>query len=281
MKLPRISVVTPSYQQAAYLEQCILSVLAQGYPDLEYFVMDGGSVDGSVDIIRRYEARLSGWVSRRDGGQSQAVADGFDRATGEVLVWLNSDDVFCPGALLAAGAHFAANPDCECLSGGGYFIDEAGDFLRYGKLGFTRGVAADFGRFKWLGAHSLYQPSTFYRGDAYRAVGGLDRDLRFTLDRDLATKMARRRPLQRIPAMLSGSRVHAATKSETLQDVCAEESELLMHRYGARSAPRWEQALRYWRYRVPLQLLKTGWALRRLAGLQPLPRIHYRPDQLP
>lgn len=277
MALPRITVVTPSYQQAAFLEQCILSVLRQGYPDLEYFVQDGGSTDGSVDIIRRYESRLSGWVSEKDGGQAEAIAQGFARATGEILVWLNSDDVFCPGALLAVGRHFAGHPDCECLNGGGYFIDEAGRYFRYHKLSFTRGVAAPFARFKWLGAHSIHQPSTFYRRSAYEAVGGVDRSLRFVMDRDLATRMAARRPLCAIPAMLSGSRVHGATKSETLQDVSAEESEMLMERYGARSAPRWLQALAYWRWRVPGQLQKLGWALRRGLGLQPLPDIVYPP----
>lgn len=275
--LPRITVVTPSYQQAAFLEQTILSVLRQGYPDLEYFVMDGGSTDGSVDIIRRYERYLSAWVSERDGGQAAAIAKGFARATGEILVWLNSDDVFCPGALLTVGRYFAAHPECECLNGGGYFIDTAGRYIRYHKLGFTRGVAAPFARFKWMGAHSIYQPSTFYRRTAYEAVGGVDQTLRFVMDRDLATRLAARRPLCAIPDMLSGSRVHGATKSETMQDVSAEESEQLMVRYGARSAPRWLQILAYWRWRIPNQLCKLGWALRRALGLQPLPDIVYAP----
>ncbi|HTB33450.1 MAG TPA: hypothetical protein VK842_01180, partial [bacterium] len=123
--------------------------------------------------------------------------------------------------------------------------------------------------------HSIYQPSTFYRRSAYQAVGGVDVGLRFTMDRDLVTKLARRRRLHRLGAMLSGSRVHPATKSETLQDVCAQETEGLMVRYGARSAPRWQQRLMYWRYRIPGQLAKAGWALRRGLGLQPLPPIVY------
>lgn len=100
---PRITIVTPSYQQAQYLEEAIRSVLLQGYPNLEYIVMDGGSRDGSVEIIQRYAPWLSYWQSQPDGGQSAALADGFARATGEILAWINSDDRLQPGALQRVG----------------------------------------------------------------------------------------------------------------------------------------------------------------------------------
>src|SRR5881394_195745 len=107
---PKISIVTPSFNQGQFLEETILSVLDQNYPDLEYVVIDGGSTDGSADIIRRYASRLSSWCSERDEGQSHAIAKGFARCSGEILGWLNSDDVLLPGALAEVAAYFEAHP---------------------------------------------------------------------------------------------------------------------------------------------------------------------------
>ena len=125
-RLPRITLVTPSFNQAPYLGATIRSVLGQGYPDLEYIVMDGGSTDGSVGIIRRHEADLAFWKSAPDGGQSDALRQGFSRATGEVLGWLNSDDTLEPGALLDVGELFARRPDANLLYGNLNFIDPTG-----------------------------------------------------------------------------------------------------------------------------------------------------------
>ena len=114
---PKISIVTPSFNQAQYLEETIRSVLLQGYPNLEYFVYDGGSTDGSVDILRRYGAFLDGWVSERDKGQSDAINKGFARCTGEVVNWLCSDDVLLPGALSQVGQAFVERPETEGTRG--------------------------------------------------------------------------------------------------------------------------------------------------------------------
>lgn len=115
--LPRLSIVTPSFNQGQFIEQTICSVLDQGYPDLEYFVMDGGSTDGTVEILKKYEKHLSGWVSEKDRGQTHAINKGFARASGDVLAYINSDDWYLPGALHAAGEHFMAHPGAGLLHG--------------------------------------------------------------------------------------------------------------------------------------------------------------------
>ncbi len=144
--LPRFSIVVPSFNQAPYLEQALRSILAQGYPDLEVIVMDGGSGDGSADIIRRYAPRLAYWQSQPDGGQAAALKAGFERSTGAVLGWLNSDDVYLPGALDEVAQWFLGHPGHAAVSGGGYFIDTEGRPTRFGRMGFTLGVAASYDR---------------------------------------------------------------------------------------------------------------------------------------
>jgi glycosyltransferase involved in cell wall biosynthesis len=109
--IPRVTIVTPSFNQAGFLEETIRSVLSQEYPNLEYFIIDGGSTDGSVELIQRYANRLAGWVSEKDRGQADAINKGFSRATGEVIAWLNSDDIYCPGAIHAAVSALQAHPE--------------------------------------------------------------------------------------------------------------------------------------------------------------------------
>ena len=131
MQLPRITVVTPSFNQGRFLEETIQSVLYQDYPNLEYIVMDGGSTDGSADIIRRYSDQLAYWVSRPDRGQTDALIQGFGRASGDVLCWLCADDVWEPGTLWEVGRIFASQPETRAVYGDATFVDIEGRRIRF------------------------------------------------------------------------------------------------------------------------------------------------------
>src|SRR5262245_37115584 len=176
---PRITVVTPSLNQGQYLEATLRSVLLQGYPNLEYRVMDGGSTDDSVGILRRYERWLDGWVSAPDNGQSHAINQGLSQASGQVLAWLNSDDTYEPGALVRIGRAFAEHPEAVLIFGQAYHISRTGR-----RIGQASARAYDR---RWLleQGNSIPQPSAFFNQAAWRAVGQLDETLHFAMDYDL------------------------------------------------------------------------------------------------
>lgn len=258
MPLTKISIVTPSYNQAGFLEQTIQSVLSQDYSEVEYIVMDGGSTDGSVDILREYSDRLTHWNSEKDEGQSDAIAQGFERSTGEIMGWLNSDDLLLPGALDAVVSFFHENPEIEAVSGGAYCIDSEGWPLR-GRFGnYTLGVAATHGRLRYYHMDGVFQPATFWRRSAYDAVGGLDRSLKFILDRDLFLRLAKRQPFARLPQMLACFRIHENCKSICIQHVREEESKAFRQRYGVNCYGSLVSSLLFYRYRLP-SLMRKVW----------------------
>jgi len=181
---PAICVVTPSYRQGRYLEETIRSVLLQGYPRLEYYVIDGGSTDESVEILRKYAPWLTGWVSEQDAGQSDAIAKGFNRASAECIAWLNSDDYFLPDALAAVG---------EAWSPGGNAV-LAGDVINFSPDGRERvirqaGITLDHMVRYWEGRYAWHQPGLFFPRQAYRASGGIDIALHYAMDLDLICRL--------------------------------------------------------------------------------------------
>ncbi len=224
---PRITIVTPSYQQAQYLEEAIRSVLLQGYPNLEYIVMDGGSRDGSVEIIRRYAPWLSYWQSQPDGGQAAALADGFARATGEILAWINSDDRLQPGALQRVGRFFARRPWLAFASGDVNFIDANSQVIsRIFALPPNPRLTTQ------LGVHRWPQQGCFWRRSVYERVGGVDRALRFCMDRDLFIRLSMAGPSRRLPGPPLGDfRLHEEAKTATWQTIWQREHALLQRRY--------------------------------------------------
>ncbi len=175
--LPRITIVTPSFNQAAYLEAAICSVLEQDYPNLEYIICDGGSTDGSVDIIRRYASHLAHWTSAPDGGPAAAINSGFALASGDLLGWLNADDLYLPGALHAAAEAFAAHPEADLVYGEGWYIDEAGE-----RIEPCRFVRRRFIRRYLVNRDPILQPAAFWRRNLWQQVGPLDTTLRWVFD---------------------------------------------------------------------------------------------------
>lgn len=188
MPRPRLTVITPSLNQAPYLERALLSVLDQGYPDLEYIVMDGGSTDGSVEILHRYDDRLAFWVSEPDEGQSWAINSAIERATGDVIAYINSDDYYLPGAFAAAMPYFD-DPSVRWVAGATEYRAEDGtlDTLWVPQLPTGR-------RARWARRGPWYVPqaSSFWRRDVFEEFGLLREDLHFVFDTEFGLRLALR-----------------------------------------------------------------------------------------
>lgn len=228
--LPKISIITPSYNQGKYLEKTILSVLEQGYPNLEYIIIDGGSTDESVAIIKKYADRLTYWVSESDRGQSHAINKGFDRATGEIFGWLNSDDYYHHGALREVAEQFIANPDAGAVVGAGdMLVEETGAITLVAPFPVT--VNSLYGAVDRFFA----QPSCFFSRQAWLDCGPLDESLHLAMDLDLWLKIAKKYSYVTTHKNLSVSLIHshAKTKSlaaQSLVDACL----VIMHHGGAK-----------------------------------------------
>jgi glycosyltransferase involved in cell wall biosynthesis len=223
---PLVTIVTPSYNQAAFLEATIRSVLEQDYPRIEYFIIDGGSTDGSVDIIQHYSDRLAGWVSERDQGQTDAINKGFARANGSILAWLNSDDTYQPGAVREAVDYLQAYPDAGMVYGDGNFIDEHGRVI-----GRFPSAQTDLQKLRRGYVH-VCQQSAFFRADLWRAVGPLDPSFYFAMDYDLWVRLASRAPLVYLPRTWANFRLHSDAKTINADDRCWPEMLRVHYRDG-------------------------------------------------
>jgi glycosyltransferase involved in cell wall biosynthesis len=206
---PLLSVVTPSYNQGAFLERTIRSVLNQGYPNLEFIIIDGGSTDNSVEIIRRYESRLAYWISEKDRGQSDALNKGFRKATGEIVGWQNSDDIYLPGAFFAAAEAFRRHPEADFFYGNRLDLDGRDEVI--GETRFTK-----FSRLVYqYDGISLGTQSMFFRRPVLARVGFLDTELCFAMDYEWFLRAACQGcRFCRIPAYLGAMRRHGEAKTE-------------------------------------------------------------------
>jgi len=202
----KISIVTPSYNQADFLEYTIRSVLGQGYPDLEYWIMDGGSSDGSLEIIRKYESQLAGWVSKPDKGQADAINHGLRLATGEIVAWLNSDDMYAPGVFSAVARFFEANPQIGMVYGDAASFDQDGQPL-------NELASEDWGLAGLVAFKIICQPAVFMRRSALEEAGYLDESYHMLLDHQLWLRIAQHSPIRHVPQMWAFARHHAQAKN--------------------------------------------------------------------
>lgn len=203
---PKISIITPSFNQARYLEETILSVLQQDYEPLEFIIIDGGSTDGSVEIIRKYENQLAFWVSEKDRGQADALNKGLKHTTGEIVAYLNSDDLYLPGAFAAVVNYFREHPECEWL---------CGDTLMFGEGREDVVVSATVPKsaahaLSW--AYTAPQPGMFWKRELLRA--GFDERWRYCFDHELYVRLLLAgHECHHLPATLAAYRLHAESKT--------------------------------------------------------------------
>jgi glycosyltransferase involved in cell wall biosynthesis len=209
MPFPKVTIVTPSFNQAGFLEQTMQSVLSQGYPNLEYIVVDGGSTDGSVEIIMKCADQLAWWVSEKDRGQADGINKGLARATGEIVAWLNSDDIYQPGAIAGAVAAFEAAPEAGIVFSDVLAIDGAGKPTNRMRCG-------DWGLDDLMTFHILNQPGVFMRRSMLEQAGFLDPNYHYLLDHHLWLRMAQLAPMRYSPAVWAAARFHAEAKNVAL-----------------------------------------------------------------
>jgi len=201
-----VSIITPSLNQSAFLRQAMLSVLEQDHDDTEYIVVDGGSMDGSVEIIKEYADRLAWWVSEQDSGQAAAINKGLAHAHGEIVAWLNSDDFYLPGAIAAAVRALAAHPSTVLVYANMQAVDEAGRMTNL--LTYRQWTLEDLLCFNIIG-----QPAVFMRREAVLAVGGVDAALHALLDHQLWIKLALHGEILHVDATWAAARYHLGAKN--------------------------------------------------------------------
>ncbi len=269
---PRISIVTPSYNQGEFIEATIRSVLLQNYPNLEYIVIDGGSSDNTVEILEQYDPWIDHWVSEPDRGQSHAINKGFERATGEIFGWLNSDDYFTPHALAAVLQCYRNHPDAVGWAGACMREDVEGNALScvHPRVGGKEEIG------DWWETARFHQPACLFSAEAFRAVGGLDEDLEYVMDVELWLKLAERGRFASHDETVAHAKYHPEMKTwravperraemiainvnHGLRDVAARQ----LQRYADYQNGLFSFMRAVFRY-VAKNSLKLYWALRRL-----------------
>lgn len=206
--IPKITVITPSYNQAQFIEETIRSVLDQNYPSLEYIVMDGGSSDGTVDILRKYDHALAYWVSEKDRGQANAINKAFERASGDLIVWINSDDVLLPGSLQAYADAYQRDPSAVILGDLVYFDGR-------GVVGIVKQANVKFEGLvvPWLEKTCWLQPGTAVPREVWKKAGPLDESYRFVFDREWGCRLFLIAPVVYLHRTVAKFRLHDQSKT--------------------------------------------------------------------
>ena len=218
----KISIVTPSFNQGTFLEKTIQSVLSQDYPNLEYIIIDGGSTDKSVEIIKKYAERLSYWVSEPDAGQSDAINKGFRKASGDICAWINSDDVYYPGVLTIIAASFEEHPSVDLLYGYHNDVNEKDEVIR-------KGMYFPFYKHAFKVGFAICQPTSFWKRKVWDICGPLDTNLHYCMDYDFYAKAIKVGfQVKSVPILICKFRYHETNKSTTSRAGFAYEGEMLL-----------------------------------------------------
>jgi glycosyltransferase involved in cell wall biosynthesis len=225
-KYPLVSIITPSYNQARFLEATIQSVLNQSYPNIEYILIDGGSDDGSVELIKKYADKLAYWVSEPDKGQTEAINKGFAQAKGEVMAWLNSDDTYAPDAVSKAMEYLQTHPEIGLVYGDTNFIDEQDRVM-----GLFPARQTSHARIRRGYVH-IPQQSAFWRGDLWRQVGPLDPSFYFAMDYDLWVRLSAVSEIKYVPGVWANFRLHGESKTISEDERCWPEMVRIHRRDG-------------------------------------------------
>lgn len=252
-RLPLVSIVTPSFNQAGFLEQTIRSVLGQDYPRLEYILVDGGSTDGSLEIIRRYAGRLAQWSAEPDRGQADAINKGLRRATGEIVAWLNSDDLYLEGAVARAVAALERHPEASMVYADGLMVDFSGRVLDWHRYRTYR--ALDLVCFE-----VLLQPTVFMRRETLERTGLLNETYSLILDHELWVRMAAQAPIVHVPEFWAVERTHEQAKTIARAADFVEEAERMI-RWAEQTDP---IAPLFSAHRKRIQASLHAFALRRM-----------------
>ncbi|MDP4268387.1 MAG: glycosyltransferase family 2 protein, partial [Bacteroidota bacterium] len=216
MSLPKISIITPSFNQGKFIEETILSVINQNYPNLEYIIIDGGSTDNTIDIIKKYENKISYWISEKDKGQSDAINKGFKVASGEIIGWLNSDDLYLrpdisrndeKSTLLCVAEAFTKNPEIDLIYGDVENFNDKGETEYY--------HVNEFEPLDFLKRVSIHQPSVFWRKKIIEETGYLDENLHYTMDYDLWMRIFFTYKTLKINKIISKFRIHNSSKTNS------------------------------------------------------------------
>jgi glycosyltransferase involved in cell wall biosynthesis len=211
--LPLVSIITPSFNQAQFLEKTIRSVLEQDYPRIEYIIVDGGSTDGSVDVIKKYEDKIAWWVSEQDKGQTDAINKGFNRATGEIFAWLNSDDTYNPQAVGQAVKYLIENRDVAMVYADCNFINEDNKVI-----GKFNSAQTDYRRLREGYVH-IPQQTMFFRAKYWQELGPLDPSFYFAMDYDLWTRIASKAPIKYLAGQTwANFRIHTTSKTNVADE---------------------------------------------------------------
>lgn len=227
IKLPKISIVTPSYNQGHFIEQTILSVIGQGYPNLEYIIIDGGSTDNTVEVIKKYNDKITYWVSEKDNGQSHALNKGLAHCTGDIFNWINSDDYFEPGTFFKLANYFIGNKSVNIVSGWcNCFTNDTSEISFKSRTSYFENVETT------LIQQKINQPASFYKLPIIKELGGINKDLHYCMDLDLWFRYLvqfGQKNILLVEDTFAHFRLHDDSKTVQLQVKFREEEKLVWH----------------------------------------------------